>query len=382
MTAISIAQYGTEQPEPRAAGEQSEAASRASVRILEDAVAACGRFPLDEIALIRTVSSCLCRSTLLKLAGAQHAEYEDILVLSGMATAFAYHPQRHQPMQVAPDEPEVVERRIAGATGFAWEPLAHDAGGEHAWLAIRRSVDEGRAVHGAWIDDLIFCGYDDPAVSEPEAPSDGSRAERRRVLVGGGWDLPSWWGWDIFGKWAAEFGTIGRVGGAVPVRPRRDTIREVVAAMVRCAEDDPRSKVQYMRHAAYGLAGIAALAADLADMTRKPDHWSGCWLGGHCIYRQISGRAAAARFLRSASSEFRSGAAQAMERAARSFEDAAVAWAEWGARLGQEAGVTDAEEIRLLWLQAGPRSEGAAFVRQALIHETEAVRQLKQALRL
>ncbi|MBM3496104.1 MAG: hypothetical protein FJX72_17555 [Armatimonadetes bacterium] len=71
-----------------------------------------------------------------------------------------------------------------------------------------------------------------------------------------------------------------------------------------------------------------------------------------------------------------------MERAARSFEDAAVAWAEWGARLGQEAGVTDAEEIRLLWLQAGPRSEGAAFVRQALIHETEAVRQLKQALRL
>jgi hypothetical protein len=340
-----------------------------SARVVSGAVEACRRFPLDEISLTQTVSSTLCRSTLLKLAGAAEAEYEDILILSGRATAFAYHPQRPQPMQATPEDPAVVDARIAAATGFAWEALDRGEGGNEAWTVLRLSVDEGRAVHGGWIDDLILCGYDDPG------PTD-----ERAVLVGGGWDLPAWWSWDRFDKWAAEFGAMARVGDRVALRPRSEIVREVMEVMARCAEDDPRAGVQYLRHAAYGLRGIEAFASDVADVARRPGYWNAGWLAGHCIYRQISGRAAAARYLRRAVADLPVRARVVTERAAQCFEQAAVAWAEWGGQLGHESGKTDAEEIRLLWLQAARRAAGAAAVRRAHAHESEAARLVKQAL--
>jgi hypothetical protein len=315
--------------------------------------------------------TCLCRSTLLKLAGAQHAEYEDILVLTGQATAFAYHPRRHHPIQVVPDEPEVVEERLRRATGFGWQTLEHEGGGESAWAAVRASIDEGKAVHAAWIDDLIFCGYEDPGYPEG-----------RRILVGGGWDAPSWWTWDRFDKWAAEFGAIARVGEPVPVAPRRETVRSVLSAMVRNAEADPRAQVHFLQHATYGLEGIRAFASDIGNLQLRPDHWSSCWLGGHCVYRQISGRAAAARFLRAATPECPPAASQPLVRAAECFERAAMVWADWGAELGFESGFSDAEEIRLRWLQATHRRRGAACALGALEHETRANEQIKQALTL
>ena len=340
-------------------------------RVLADAVEACERFPLQELDLARTFMACLCRSALLKLAGAQRAEYEDILVLTGQATAFAYHHRRHHPMQVTPDEPGVVEERISRATGFAWQTLDHEGGGENAWRAIRGAIDGGKAVHGVWIDDLIFCGYDDPGI-----------VEERRLLVGGGWDAPAWWTWDRFDKWAAEFGVLGCVGDPVPIAPRIETIRDVVGAIVRGAEADPRANVQYLRHARYGLEGIRAFAEDIATVARTPDHWHACWLGGHCVYRQISGRAAAARFLQASSSETPPAAAQALTEAARHYERAAHAWGDWGRYLGYESGCTDAEEIRLLWMQTANRVHGAQAVQRALDSETDACRHLKRALAL
>ncbi len=345
-------------------------ASASYSRVIEQAVEACRRFPLDEPDLAQTVIACLCRSTLLKLAGASRAEYEDILVLSGRATAFAYHPIRPDLLDQAPDDPEAVEARISAATGYAWETPAHDGTSDDAWRVIRASIDEGKPIQAQWTDDLIFCGCRD----------DGT-AEGREVLVGGGWDPPTWWTWDRFDKWAAEFGAMARVGAKLDVAPRHETASAVLDAMARAAESDSRAQKADPSPTAYGLAGIRAFARDLGDLSLRPDHWGGCWLSGYCVYRQVSGRAAAARFIRAAISDCVPAAAPALEAAASSFERAAEAWAGWDAELGFGATRSGSVEQRSLWYSAANRRQASFCVQRALEHETEAVRQLKQALR-
>ncbi len=340
-------------------------------RVIEAAVEACRRFPLDEPDLARTDIACLCRSTLLKLAGAARAEYEDILVLSGRATAFAYHPIRPAQLEQPPDDPGAVEARISGATGFAWESLTYDGTSEDAWRAVRASLDEGRPLQARWTDDLIFCGY-----------RDDTTPEGREVMVGGGWDAPTWWSWGRFDKWVAEFGVMGRVGSGVTVAPRHQTARASLEAMARAAEADPRGSATPGGSTGYGTAGIRAFARDLGDLALRPDHWGGCWISGYCVYRQVSGRAAAARFVRAAVADCAPAAAQSLLAAAESFERAAEAWAGWDAELGFGAARSGSVEPRSLWYSAGNRRQASFWVHRACEHETEAARQLELALRL
>jgi len=338
-------------------------------RLLAEAMDACKRFPGDETQLSRLYSAHLCRAALLECAGAESCDYETLLVLSGHATAFAYHPQRYQPLYVTPDPADQVDARLAGATGCRFEPLEHAGDSAGAWAAVRDSLDAGKPVHGVWLDNLVFCGYDEP----------GDIADRR-LWVAGGWDPPGWWSWDRFDKWAAEFGLMERVAGRCQCVPAAETLREVVACMVRCADSDPRAGVTFLDHAVYGLAGLRAFVRDMADPSRRPDHWNAGWLGGHCVYRQLAGRAPAARYLLGSADTGPASAGPYLHAAAASLTAASEAWGAWGKWLGVESGVTDAEDLRLLWLQGANRRKGAEHAREALRHETEAARQLGLAL--
>jgi hypothetical protein len=337
--------------------------------ICDKAVEICRLFPAEETRLRCYYTSHLCRSALLQVAGAEDADYDTVLVVSGHATAFAYHPQRYQPLYATPDPEEVVDARLAAATGFQWEKLGRAQNAEDAWSAITSSLDADRPIHGAWLDDVVMCGYEDS--TEPSG---------RKVLVAGGWDPERWWDWNTFDKWNAEFGAMERLGEPCPKAPPGETLREVVAAMIRCADDDPRAHVRYMDHALYGLRGLRAFVQDMADLRKKTDYWHAGWLGGHCVYRQISGRAIAARYLEKHAGDSAESARPYIREAAELFAQAAEAWKVWGKWLGVESGVTDAEDLRLQWLQSKRRHSGAEAARTALRHETEAVRHLKQAL--
>jgi len=345
--------------------------SAAGERVLTNAVEVCSLFPTDETEVGRLYTAHLCRAALLQIAGVADATYERVLVLSGHATAFAYHPHSQEALYDTPDPAEVVDARLAGATGFLWEPLDASNGVDSAWEALRSSIDAGRPVHGQWIDHVVFCGY--------QAPN-GRLSRRVWVAGAGGWDPTNWWMWDRFDKWAAEFGIMERVGAPCPrIRPE-ETIREVVAGMVRCADADPRAARRQQHDATYGLAGLRAFLKDMGDPTKKPDYWHAGWLGGHCVYRQVSGRAAAAQFLAEGSRLFDGPVQGRLQAAARSLTGAAEAWKEWGRWLGTESGVTDAEDLRLLWMQHGNRRRGTELAGQAAKHEAEAARQLKLAL--
>jgi hypothetical protein len=338
-------------------------------RLITEAMEACSRFPSEESHICRLYTAHACRAALLECAGAEVHDYETVLVLSGHATSFAYHPQRYQPLYVTPDPADQVDARIAGAAGFRFEGLGHAGDAASAWAAARASLDAGRPVHGVWLDNLVFCGYEDSG--------DWSG---RRLWVAGGWDPPGWWTWDRFDKWAAEFGAMERVEGPCGCVPHEETVREVVACMARCADCDPRGGVKFLDHALYGLEGLQAFVRDMTDTSRRPDHWNAGWLGGHCVYRQLAGRAPAARYLRRHADALTALARPHLVAAAASLTAASEEWGAWGKWLGVESGVTDAEDLRLLWLQGVNRRKGSQHAHEALRHETEAARQLRLAL--
>jgi len=335
--------------------------------ILEHVIEICRAFPADDRALASVYTSHWCRSALLRAADVA-IDYDTVLVLSGHATAFAYHPQRYHPLYTTPDPPEVVESRLASATGYRFESLSAD-GPESAWRTIVQSLEERRPIHGSYLDDVIFCGYEE---RDPPAA--------RRLLVAGGWESLTWWTWDRFEKWMAEFGNMERLGTRCPVATESGILFETVAAMVRAAENDSRRTALHLDHAAYGLDGLRGFVRDMSDLTKPLEYWHPGWLGGHCVYRQISGRRAAARFLEARAADAGPTAQPLLALAAAEFNAASEAWAGWGRCLGTEAGATDAEDLRLLWLSISNRRQGADQAAVALHHETEAARHLKLAL--
>lgn len=336
--------------------------------VLDSAVEACQDFPADEPEMSRVNTPHLCRAAILKHAGVA-ITYDAILVLSGQATAFGYHPRRYSFLTYSPDPADRVRDRIASAVGRRLEPLRPEEAPEGTWRILVDSLEEGKPVHGQWTDDIVFCGY------EERMPRDACR-----VLVAGGWERLGWWNWDMFEKWAAEFGTMERVGPVCPqVTPDR-LARDVIALMIRCAEADARQQVPELAQAIYGLQGIRTFVKDMGDLTKKPDYWHHGWLGGHCVYRQISGRSAAAIFLKSHLAYVTARAREHVEAATAAYSQAAHAWEKWGQCLGMESGAADVEDLRLLWMSASRRREGADWAYRALQFEMEAIRHLKLAL--
>lgn len=336
--------------------------------VLESACHAIEQLPTEGLRLGRLRSSVACRVALMRLAGAQDLDYDLLNVLLGHATAFAYHPQRYQPLFATPEPEEVVEPLVASATGLLWERHASGSA-EAVWELLKASIVSGRPMAAAWVDDVILCGYE-------ESEASGAR----RVLVAAPGSEPVWWTWDMLDKWAAEFGHLGRTGAPCPRAPIRDAVRNVVRMMVRCADKDPRAAVTEMRHAVYGLEAVWAFRQDIADLRNSPDYWHPGWLGGPWVYLQITGRSSAARVLRRWADDLGGPAAEHVRSAARLYGLAAERWQEWGRHLGAEAGMPDMEDIRLLWLRSDNRLNGARAVDAAWIAERDAVRQLKLAL--
>jgi len=157
---------------------------------------------------------------------------------------------------------------------------------------------------------------------------------------------------------------------------------EVMEVMVRVAEgDDPRKEPN--GGVVWGVDGVEAYAADIADMTKsgagenEGGYFQGGWTGCHNIYPQMSGRPAAATYLKKVAPLFEDDPRGHIEAASAAYGRATEAWEEFERKLGR--GVEDKPEGGT-WQSASHRAAGAEAVREAAAHERDAVSSLTRAL--
>jgi hypothetical protein len=302
-------------------------------------------------------------------------DYATLNAVAGYAASFTYAPQpdgdwgRHYwPIDGR-------DQRIAHAIGqqYKWKRYKTP---DECWEVIKRSIDEGQPVHGPYMEGVLFIGYVDA-----EKPEDRQVMPVAIVFV----DSDEW-SWEKFTKWHKQFGGwIGRWEGAVDPWPAKESAVEAIQIMVKVANgDDPRGKEG--DGVAYGIAGVEAYARDLADMTKsgagedKGGYFQGGWRGCHNVYPQISGRPAAAIYLRRVAPHFEADARKHIENAAAAYDRATASWATYLTQLGGHTGRTVDVEHGIAWTTEQYRKAGAAAVAEAAKHERAAIGDLQEAL--
>ena len=312
----------------------------------------------------------LMRLVCMKSAGFDDVDYPLLVMLAGHGTSFAYQPKRYY-LYSPPDSPDDTERRLQAGTGCRWEWLAKPKDAEGAWRLVRESVAAGVPVKGSWRDDYIFCGYRDAA-----------RPEDRQVYALGGWREPGWMSWADFAQWFGEVGEMSRVGGRTPRRPDADIALELIQRTVAWASDDGRREVEWMKDGVFGLSGMEAYAADVADVGKPPSFFDDGYLCCHAVNRQTSGRRCAELYFRHAARLFAPAVAPHMRAAAEGYGCAYRAWADYRAAFLPPGAASDLAATHLAWSDPARRTVGAAAIREALAHERAAVAELKVALEL
>jgi hypothetical protein len=135
------------------------------------------------------------------------------------------------------------------------------------------------------------------------------------------------------------------------------------------------------------VAGIEAYAADLADLSKSGakaedgGFFQGGWRGCHNIYPQMSGRPAAATYLKRVAPLFGGEARRHLLAAARAYEDATNAWTAFAGQLGRDTERVAGLKHGVAWTSETTRQAGAAAVAAAAKHERAAIAELEKALK-
>jgi len=351
--------------------EKETAMSEHAQVVLKDAIEAFQRTE-REITYWQPRSFVQVRVVCMQAGGWKDADYDTIMTISGFGPSFAYHPKKFWPQYHAPSG---CDERIARATGFGWEWKQYETV-EAYWQALRETLDANKPIHAPYYEEVVFAGYQD---------TDGQDERKVRPLaphgVGAGPD--TWWTWQEFEEWYDKWShkVLGRHTGRVPQATPRESAIETLEAIVQMATDDPRAHNPGLDGVKWGLAGLEAYAADVGDTSKsgkEDEYFYGGWLGCHAIYPQISGRASAAVYLErlGKSGIFPGAINELILAAAGSYKDARAAWGKYEKHLGNE----ETAEASDSWTVEEHRLAGAAAIRQAVEHESQAIDQIQQAL--
>jgi len=292
-------------------------------------------------------------------------DYETLMCLTGTAFSFWY---QHDNYHVSYSLPDGWVERITEATGFGYEDLKHE-NPEDVWRHIRESVDSGRVVNAEWMEGVSFLGYE-----ETEDPQD-----RRVFAIDSTFQCPgAWWDWakfaDWYEKWPKPFRWVARHSERVASPSMHESALAVLRRIPCWAEEDHRP--EDLPEAHFGLDGIAAYAADIADLAKDTDYIIGPWRGCHAINPQWAARGCPPVYLRRVAEQLAASHAPAaghVSVAADGYEAAYKAWQEWNEHLGGGA-------PKGAWESPEHRQAGAAAVRAALDHERTAVQRIKEAV--
>ncbi len=198
-------------------------------------------------------------------------DYATLNTVSGYGPSFAYSSGDRGKDYVNYIPPAGRDDRIAHATGCRniWLQFPDL---EDYWHALKQAIDQGQAVHAPNEEDILFIGYE-----EAEKPED-----RRVMPVAAVFVDEDEWTWEQFGEWFGKpmvNGWFGRIEGRVEPWPARESAMEVLRMMVEVANGrDSRRRPGDNVH--WGVDGIKAYAADLADMTKSGDDGPGGYFGG------------------------------------------------------------------------------------------------------
>ena len=316
--------------------------------------------------------------TQMRIAGWE-IDYADLITVAGYGPSFAYAPRSKDKWMAHYFPPKGRDERIAQATGcqYRWRRYKEV---EAYWQALKKAIDEGQAVHGPNEEDILFIGYVDA-----EKPEDRKVLPLAIVFVD-----DDEWTWEQFGKWHARgmvSGWFGRIEGRVPPLPARKSALDVLRLMARVAEGDD-SRRGANDGVTWGVAGIEAYATDLADLAKsgadgdKDGYFQGGWRGCHNVYPQMSGRPAAATYLKRVAPLFEGGVREHILAAAAEYGKATEAWLVFVGQLGRECERVAKVTHGVAWTSATQREAGAGAVADAARHERAAVAALRQALAL
>lgn len=311
--------------------------------------------------------------TCMRVAGWPQ-DYAEVITVSGYGPSFGYSQETWWAHYFPPPGRD---RRIGEATGFGFRWEQHKTP-EAYWQALKQAIDAGKPVYGPYMEGVLFIGY-----------REAERADERQVrpLAAVFVEPGSWWTWARFCDWHAKHSDGGWFGchtGRVKAVPPRDSALAVLRLMVQMASADPRRSNPQFAGVLWGLAGILAYADDLADTSKSGapqddgGFFQGGWRGCHNIIPQMSGRPAAAVYLRRVAPLFPA-AQKHILAAAAAYDCATDAWREFDRQLGR-ALVASGHDHTAAWLDPAHRTAGASAVRQAHDHEESAIAAIAQAL--
>jgi len=314
--------------------------------------------------------------TQMRIAG-WDIDYATLNTVAGYGPSFAYAPGPKDKWMVHYFPPKGRDSRIAHATGCRcrWRRYKDV---EAYWQALKQAIDEGQAVHGPNEEDVLFTGYVD--AEEPEA---------RKVLpLAIVFVDDDEWTWAQFKKWHSRrmvSGWLGRIEGREDPWPATKSAVEVMRMMVTVAGGDD-SRRRPKDRVVWGVEGIEAYAADLADRSKSGaptgdgGYFQGGWRGCHNIYPQMSGRPAAAKYLKRVARLFEGDVRTCILAAAIEYGKATQAWKAFAEQLGRDPERVAGVEHRGAWTTEKHRAAGAAAVAEAADHEQAAIAALQGAL--
>jgi hypothetical protein len=337
--------------------------------LLEEVVDAFDAISLGTGTMFRQPRSYIVnRLATLHAAGCTSVDYETLMTVSGFGTGFAYEPRERFWAHYV--QPEGADDRIARATGHRFEWLERRSV-DFYWQTLVETIDSGRPVHAHHLEDVLFLGYRMSPVPRERAV---------RPLSVAFVDPGEWWTWDTFRHWfhAQSRRALGRTSGRIDPPPPDESAIEVLETVLTLATDDPRERREDLAGVKWGIEGIEAYIADIANLDlsgEKDVHFQAGWLGCHNIYPQFTGRLCTAVWLDrlGRGRVFQEDVSEHLLLAARAYERAYAAWQQWEGLLGRPGVAPEGA-----WTIPENRRAGADAVRRALIHEKAALVELQR----
>jgi hypothetical protein len=260
-----------------------------------------------------------------------------------------------------------VAGRVTKATGFGYEWVRYQDV-DDAWRILKESVDAGKPVSAAHVEDVLFAGYQDAvAVEDRKVFAIALEPE----------DYGTWWSWKQFSRWSKSEGKhngqrLGRHTKREEAEDPATVALRVMKDLVEWSQSPPESVRKAFPKAIWGVAAITACAEHCADIEGRKK-WGFC----HNLNSQWPTRKSTAAYLRKVAADnlFSEDVSKRLDGASDLYQKAYDEWVvayknvSWG---GPDGGDANPEN----------RKTAAAALRRAADAERAAIGEIEKILPL
>lgn len=203
----------------------------------------------------------------MQAAGWKDADIDTIVAISGASALLGYEQNSFMPKYAFH---HVKGNHIERATGFGYEWVQYKDV-EGAWNILKESLDSGRPVSAAHMEDILFAGYEDAAKTE----------DRKVFAISLEPDqYAKWWTWKEFNEWANSHGRsngsrMGRYTKRAPVEEPKSIALRVIHNLVAWSDVPPENVQKAFPNSEWGLSAVAKCAQLCGDLKNR-EKWGIC----------------------------------------------------------------------------------------------------------